>query len=275
MSDPTNKRDLREIQDRLNRSREQFIEELEAHDADAGSRLVDEFLNEQLGPSEKRSPIAQREAKEAVQLIRGFNNHAVSIAGWVAIASLTLEQAALSLQVDAIREGREDFGRLGGRANFGKAAEDISRRAVQCGEHIDFVQRLSTVVLLAHRSTILEFTAEALDVRWDDVVSRIRRELANSTKSELFDQSYDLLKEQLMQLAKDISEEYLDGLRKYWRLARRLIGKKNIPTFGKTDVMQRLLHELREQERTIAQLESAYNSAFQVLQSQTSGGPTS
>lgn len=275
MSNQVHGNELQNIQDRLNRSRERFIDELMTQEVDAGRRLIDEFLNDQLGPSENRSPIAQQEAGETVQLILGFNSHAASIATKVAIANIAYRQALLSLQTDTIRKGMEQVGRPEGAANFAKFAKDISQRAEQCGEHIDFVQRLAVEVLLAHRSTILEFTAEALDVPWSEVVRRIRRELATSAKSEHFDQSVEQLKEELGTLAKDIAEEYLDGFRKYWRIMRRLLGKKKIPRFGQTDVMQRLLHELRQQERAIAQLELSFSNALEVLQSQASAGDAS
>lgn len=275
MSDSGHNYDLEEIQDRINRSREQFIEELEVQAVHADRRLVDEFLYEQLGPSEKRSPIAQQEARETVCLIRDFDSHAASIASMVAIAGLELQQTLLSLQAEALENGMEQFGSPGGSAQFAKSTEEISMRAIEFGERIDFVQSLAAAVLLAHRSTISEFTAEALDVRWSDVVSRIRRELANSTKPALFDQSLEQLKKQFRELATDIWEEYLDGLRKYWRTVRRLIGKKNRPKFGQTDLMQRLLHELRQEKRAIAQLETSYCRALELFRSQTSSGDVS
>ncbi len=272
--DQRHKKEIQNIQNRLKRSREQFIEELEAQDEEVSRRLIDEFLHEQLGPSEKRSPIAQQEARETVQLIKFFDSHTTSITTQIAIAINAYEQTLASLHTYALRKNMELYGTPGGAVNFKKATEKITQRVVQCGEHLDFVQRLASVVLLAYRSTILEFTGEALDVSWREVVSRIRRELATSTKSELFDQSFELLKKELGELAKDISEEYIDGFRKYWRMLCRLLGKKNIPKFGRTDLMQRLLHELRQQERLIAQLESSYGNALEVLLAQVPTGDT-
>ncbi len=264
--DDAGKASLLKVEKRVNQSRDNFIEELKAHDSSAGNRLIEEFLHNQLGPSEKRSPIAQQEAKETIELIRGFNAHAASISSRGAIASMALQQTLLWLQLDVLEESLKQIGQPGGAANLNETAGEAAQRAVQCGEHIAFVQRLSAAVLLTHRCTLLEFGSEALDVRWDEVASRIRRELAESTRTELFDESFEFLTEQLTQLAADISEEYLDGFRRYWRMARRLIGKNNIPTFGKTDVTQRLLHELRQQERAIADLYSAYETTLQALQ---------
>jgi GTP1/Obg family GTP-binding protein len=118
------------------------------------------------------------------------------------------------------------------------------------------------------QATLKTFRSENLDVSWTDLRQRIKDELKEGSKEEIFQKSWDKICEIAAELLDIILEETspIHKIPKYWRKLLRVFGiKKSDTSPGATDLMQRLLEKLRKENDLFKELDRTYREAMSEL----------
>lgn len=285
--------DITDIQNRVNESRRMFLETLHASDEqkqEDAKKAIEEFLIHFTASTPERSQITRENATEAIQLIVSFRNVQVSFAMNAALLSGKMESVLVGLQLkvlsiipDVLGEPLSTDGenpsplellnrhlKSATQAQEELAAEGQSARdmTVAVGEHVDRVQRVAATILLMRYATMSRFRREHLSVSWSELRKRLKRELAEASKAELFQKSWEVICE--------IGEELLDitldetipvkKIPRYWARFRKIVGRRDPDTTpGGTEIMNKLLEQLRREHMLFEKLEATCDEAMDAL----------
>ena len=275
--------DLDEISRRVAAARRDFLTALDAYQTHDGRTIVTGFVKEFF--ANDRSELTKETAEEAAALIKGFDGSLVRITSQVAMALMQMESTVVSLQIGflgktigaiaeppTIPDGASPTERaLAHARKFSSAAESTAkvgdaatRDAFRVGELIEELEDLSRDVIKSRTLTLSVFKQEHFGVAPGDLFKAVKKGNYLAAGNAALDLAMNKARDVAIELGQILLEE--NDIYRYGeilvRLKKALETKKPDTSPGGTELLNRLVSQMRSENRLIASLEDAYEKAM-------------
>jgi len=277
--------DLEVMQDRVNRSREEFLHALNDYDANVAKQIIEEFVSIFLDEKESGWATNTRDlANQVIDQDRRFGGMLASITEKVAIASLKMQQTVLHITVELIGSATRVFGtpvatgtspiellraRMDqfhkGHRDLIAAGEDATNQTCKVGVHLNRVQRLATDLLLLRIETLNAFKSKNLGVNFQDIINRLREQGKEYATDKGIDEAGRIIAERLQEILGILVKEapIVRILNVAYKIAK-VLGPKDVKPDA-TNELNKLIDLMKKENAVYQALNDAYNAALEEL----------
>jgi len=289
--EPELKISLAELQTRINRSRDEFLQEDDLYSERSEQieeAVVDGYFRKFCIEHPSRAQIARDSAQDAIDEIGAFHSARARLSVKVAIAGKKSEMLALTLQGAGIQVLFDDLDAFNKRVldQLNGTSSDRERHnldpsstleehrdyARDVGRRLILVQSLAAKVLTLRRETLRSISDEYLTVTFRDVLQRIGEHLANTPRDEIISKSWDAFAEAVARALEEIIDEELPTarVRRVLEALQKGIGirkAKTDPRGDGTNDMLNLLALLQRSSEVLAELDAEFEELMVVIDS--------
>jgi hypothetical protein len=276
--------DLKVMDDRVNRSREEFLHALKEYDPNVAKQIIREFVSTFLDEKETRWADTTRDlANQIVEQNDRFGGMVGSSLSKLEHTSLNFQLAVQHLTIEIMRIGMEVFGPLptgvplveglskwresSDKAHkaFIAAGEDAQNNACKIGEELVIVQRLATDLLLLRTVTLRAFKSRNLGVSFEDIIERLRGELKDYAKSEGRDEAVKIILEKMHEILGIVVEQApVIRILKIAEKIGKILGPKEVKP-DSTNELNRLIDLMNKENALYHSLDTAYQHLMDEL----------